>query len=266
MGTLNEEWSARRIPFGLIPPELPKPAPPKFTISGKEVDTRPGWAQPSQVPQPSAAGDTAVSRAYRTAVKVRDAHAKYVQSLQASAGYYSPDGYRAELAKFANSPEAAALDAAEQEFAQRKAAEAARLDSLRKGVNRPGDVADELRRGRIWDRDKARLDAAADAGRVAATAQELIDGADPDGDAVLAEQLPAYLQSRNVPGGWVNDAFAEKIPELGAAQADLDNLNQAEAVLAQTLGAVRRGIQAGRPADPKVLVDPSRFDPDRATA
>jgi hypothetical protein len=268
---INEEWSAPSAAYGhpMAPP--PKPVPPAFSIGGRVVDPHTGqWADQTPPPPPprpptsSAGAETVVARAYATAVKVRDQHAKYVAALKASAGKYSPDGYRGKLAEFANTAEVAALDAAEQKFAQRKAVEEARISELLGGVNRPGDVAGELRRGRIWDADKAQLDKAADTGAVARTAAKLIeDAADADALAVLSEQLPSYLDVRNVPGGWLNDAFAEKLPELGAARTNLNSLNQAAATLNQTFGAVRRGIAAGRPAHPRVLPDPAQFDPDR---
>jgi hypothetical protein len=257
---LNEEWAAPSAAFGHIPPPLPKPAPPAFTIAGKPVDLATGeWVNPPAPPRPptsSAGAESVVARAFRIAQNVRDQHEKFVESLKAEAGKYSPDGYRQALAEF----DASDLDTSEAEFAQRKAQEEQRLENILEGLAPDGDGASETRRSRYWDGERRRIEASKSPTN---EMRKAIAEANPEELAVLVKEIPRELELRGLPRNCLDSSIAAVRPELASAQANLQNLNQAAATLNQTFGSVRRGIAAGAPADPRVLVDPARFDPDR---
>jgi hypothetical protein len=71
---------------------------------------------------------------------------------------------------------------------------------------------------RYWARAQRSLDAARakGPGQAVATAQRLIADADPSEINVLAEELSSWLADNNLPGGWLPDALAQKVPGLSA--------------------------------------------------
>jgi hypothetical protein len=126
----------------------------------------------------------------------------------------------------------------------------------------PIDAASELRRSRYWDAEQQVL---ANAKSPVTEAQRAIADAagNPERLSVLAEQLPAHFRARGLPADWLGNEFTKASPELAGARSVAHDIERCEAVLRHDIAAVRRGIDAGRPADPQVLVDPSQFDPQR---
>jgi hypothetical protein len=235
-----------------IPPQPSKSQPPGMTINGKLVDFRPGQAEPSRVPAPT--GPTVVGNVYGTATRVRSEHEKFLDQMAASRADIGENAYRAALAALS-----ATLDEAETQFQARKAIAASRVEEVINGLAPDGDSASETRRSRYWDGERRAID---NAKSPVSEMQNALANANDEQFAVLVQELPRELESRGLPGNVLNGTIASARPELANAQAELRNLEQCEAIVNQDLGAVRRGIESGRAADARVLVDPSRFDPD----
>jgi hypothetical protein len=235
-----------------IPRQSEKPTPPSMAIDGRPVDFRPGQAEPSKVPAPT--GPTTVSQVFGTASRVRDEHEKFLDEMAASRADIGENAYRAALSALS-----ANLDEAETKFQARKAQAAAQVEEAINGLSPDGDAASETRRSRYWEGERRAIE---NAKSPVSEMQKALANASPEQFAVLVQELPRELESRGLPGNVLNGTIAAVRPELAAAQSEYDALTQCEAIVAQDLGAVRRGIASGRAADPRVLVDPARFDPD----
>jgi hypothetical protein len=207
-------------------------------------------------------GDTVVTQAYSAVAKVRDMHSEHLDAVNRDEGL-TEQGRADAVAGFANTSTAAYLDTVQEAVDQR--VELARNDYQQRlaGLSPDGDSSQELRNSRAWVREKRKLDAAGSNPLALSLARQALERADAATLGVLLQELPAYLESRKIPVDWVNPVVTQKLPELGQAQHQVHQAQQAKVVLDHDIAAIRKGIQSGHP--PSFLVDPSRFDPDIPT-
>ena len=92
-------------------------------------------------------------------------------------------------------------------------------------------------------------------------AKQALESADAATLGVLMQEVPAYLESRNMPTDWIGPVVTQKVPELGEKLGKVQRVKQAQQVLDYNIAGLRKGFQSGHP--PNFLVDPSKYDPDR---
>jgi hypothetical protein len=258
--TINDEQRG-----GSRPP-LDQPCePPRMTIGGRAV---PEFGPMDTPPPTLASGDTPIQVAYNTLQRTNRALADHLDAVNRQRDMLSPDGQKAMIAAFADSPDARAVDLVEQLATDRKAQAQARYDQERAALSREGDAAEEMRAGRFWDREKAMLDRQ-DSGTLAAKARhELIKAsATPAELSVLVDELVPYLESRGAPTEWVEPILAQVVPALASAKAELTVAQQGKTVISQAASFVRNGIEKGCPAAALDQLDPRKIrsrnvDPD----
>jgi hypothetical protein len=227
-----------------------------MTISGKAASFEPGSSATPVAPQPS--GETTVAQAFSAMSIAQKAHQQHLDELQRGKDQFSPEGYAAQVAAFANTPEALAVDAHEAAvIARRNQAEADYARTLA-DLSPAGDAAQETRNSRVWDRHRHAID---NAKSPVTAARVAINQADAAELAVLLEEVPAHLAASGQPAEWVNGAVEQRAPELAAARKALDKANQAVTVTQYDAARLREGFASGRP--PVTLVNPEKFDPDR---
>lgn len=225
------------------------------------------WEQPahnmtiaSARPAPPAAPApkiTTVSTAFETMKSVRSAHQKYLAELAASKSKFSPDGYRAKVLGFKDSPEAQAVDQHEAAVIARRDKAAADYEQTLANLSRPGDSAEELRNSRAWDRHKRTID---NAKSPVAAARAAVSQAKPEELGVLLDELPAHLAATGHPTDWINQAVAQVVPGVANAREVFDKASRAAEIAQYDARRLREGFASGRP--PVELVDMARFDPD----
>jgi hypothetical protein len=206
----------------------------------------------------SATGDTPVAQSFSGMTNVNKQFQQHLDETQRNAPHYSPDGLKAQIAAFADSPAAKSVDGYEQAVLQREAQAAAEADRRLRERAPDGDTVTELRNDRAWARAQRALDSA---DSPVATAKELIDKADRAELGVLLQELPAALEAKGQPTHWINAAVAEVVPEYAEARDNLAKARQAATVVRHNATATREGFRRGRP--PVKLVDPSPYDPDQ---
>jgi hypothetical protein len=203
---------------------------------------------------------SAVEQAHAAIVHAKNEFQKHVNDVGRHRDHYSPDGFRAQVAEFANTDAAAAVDAAVSQVRERADEAATQVDKLRRSLSSHSDAVAEMRAGRYWVRTQRILDNTGNA-KLFGVAQNLITEADRAELAVLLEELPAYCESRGQSTSWLDAAVGQAVPEYGAARARLTKAQQARTVIEYNAKALHRGFAEGRP--PTVLADPARYDPDR---
>jgi hypothetical protein len=98
---------------------------------------------------------------------------------------------------------------------------------------------------------------------LAAAAQNLLADAEDSQIPALAEELPSYLRSRNVPSGWLTTALSSRIPGLSDAQAAETLSARQAAVLAANHQNLTRAIE--KDTSPPPLLDPYAVNADAYT-
>jgi hypothetical protein len=212
---------------------------------------------PAPPPAAPAPEPTTVSKAFEAMSAAQQAHRAHMAQLQARKDL-NAEGYAAQVAAFADSPEAKAVEAHEAAVIARRDQAAADYERTLKGLVPEGDTAQELRNTRAWERHR---NAISNAKSPVAAARVAIQNADDAELGVLLQELPAHLGALGVPTDWINQDVEQRAPELAATRAALDKAEQAVTVTRYDAGELRKGFAAGRP--PVKLVDPNRFDPDR---
>jgi hypothetical protein len=193
-------------------------------------------------------GKTPVERALRTQQAVKDQY--YNPWRAAHSKDVDPELLRDNAGAFAVSDPALALQPAldavkaDAEDAQTK------VDNLIKGQKVRNDVEARLAAQSFWHRKERVLDSIKDQSKLVAAVQDLIRSADDAQVPVLAEELGDYLASRGVPAGWLNDAFASKVPGLRDAEAEAALKAKQLAVLAQNHAALTKAIANDNPPPP----------------
>jgi hypothetical protein len=204
-------------------------------------------------------GDTVVSQAFSAINKIRDVHRNYVDAVENNDGL--DDMARQDaIAAFANSAEAQYLDSVQSAIHNRVTQARTDYQQHLDSLSPEGDTAQELRNNRAWERERRKLDATENGSLALSLAKNAIENADPATLGVLLQEVPSYLESRNVPTDWVQPVVTQRIPELGEKMARVQQAQRAQAVVDYDIAALRQGFQKGHA--PTQLVNPSKYDPD----
>ncbi len=222
---------------------------------------RAGDYEPSSVTARAITTDgSVVTQAHAAIVHAKNEFQKHINTVERNRDHYSDEGFRAQVAGFAGTDAAKAVDAAVLQVRERADAAAAHVDKVRRDLSPRGDLPAEMRAGRHWNRTQRILDNT-DNAKLLGAAQNLITTADQVELGVLLEELPAYIESRGQATDWFDSAIGQAVPEYGAAQTLLTKAQQARTIVERNANALRRGFTEGRP--PAVLVEPGGYDPDR---
>ncbi|MEZ0363417.1 hypothetical protein ACAG26_06890 [Mycobacterium sp. pUA109] len=175
------------------------------------------------------AGATAAQKAWADAQHAATKLDEYVNGLRAAAAdpKYTSDNVREHIAAFADTEAGRAVTrSVETVRATAEAAQLAAQRALGRIVGQEGDTAAELRNSRFWARTERLLDAI-DNGAYLGKVSDLVRNANPNELGVLAQELPAYLESKGADAGFVDTLLAEAAPEYGAAKRRVTAANQA---------------------------------------
>jgi hypothetical protein len=240
-------------------PGVPTPAQqqPQMTISGRVQSFAPG-SSPAPVAAAQASGQTTVTAAHLAMTAAQKAHQQHLEELQRRETKFSPEGYADEVATFAKTPEAKAVEQHAAAVVERRNQAAADYDRTLAELSPAGDAAQETRNSRTWERHRRAIDSAKSP---VAAARVAINQADAAELAVLLEEVPAHLAATGAPTDWINGAVEQRAPKLAAARTAFDKANQAVTATQYNAARLQEGFATGRP--PVTLVDPTRFDPDR---
>lgn len=230
---------------GYQPPTPQRPAP--FTPPTVRAGT------------PKLEGGTAVEQAQTAIEHAKTAWEKHVAATNEQKEHYSPEGYRAQLAAFADTEAAKAVDRALTQVETRADNAAKDLAQIRAALSPNGDTAAELRATRYWNRTKPLLD---NAKNPFTTAKELISAASREELGVLLQELPAYLQARGIPAEWIDHHVATVVPEYGDSVRRHQRAQKALAIARHNAAVLRRTFTTGDPTAAVILVDGRKFDPD----
>ena len=185
----------------------------------------------------------------------------HIDETNKSKQHYTSEGYQAQLAKFASTDAAAAVDIAVDNLQALADVAAGKLGKIMAGLSPDGDTAAELRAGRFWDRAKPLLDNAKEG--AVSRAQKLIVNASREELGTLLQELPSYLEARNQPTNWIEAAVSQVVPEYGQA-VKRNRLAQNTLTIAKhNANGLRRTFTEGRAGSPIVLADLRGYDPDR---
>jgi hypothetical protein len=172
---------------------------------------------------------------------------------------------RAELVADAARPASDAIDAAVAQAESRAQRADENYQQVRTGLSpQSGDVAAMLRAEAIWRRASQELGALPPERLISAT-QRRIKGASSAELCVLAEELPSFLRSRDVPTDWLDSALEAASPTLKTAAAQRKLAVQAHAILASNGRSAKRAMESAAHGSYKrpPLVDPTtKYDPD----
>ncbi len=224
----------------------PTPEEREMTVGGRREGEVP-W-------QPK--GETVVSQAFSAIQKIHQTHREYLDAVDKD-DRFTDEARQEAVSSFKNTETAKYLDTVEEVVDQRLTAAQAKLDAQFKGLSKDGDAAQESRNLRIRDRA---LDTLKASDSPVTAAQKMFEKATPEELSVYLQEVPAFLENRDLPTGFIPAVVEQKLPELAAAQREVNQAQQAKTVLDYDVTAIRNGIKTGFP--PTQLVDPSRFDPD----
>jgi len=215
--------------------------------------------QPGPVTAPAAnVSGTVIEQAHAMMTHAKAQFGKHLDSIQRDR--YSAGGLREEIANFADTDAARAVDKAVEQVRQRRDQAQTQADEVHRNLSPNGDTATELRASRFWNRTKGLLDTV-DTGQLLGRAQGLLTKADRAELGTLLQELAPYLTSRGQATDWIDSAVAEIVPEFSHARNQLRTADQALQITAFNAKALRRGFEKGRL--PTVIVDPGKYDPDR---
>ena len=236
-----------------LPPTVDPIAPPPEAPPTPVTNTQ---ARPAPDARPIAAASALL----------KDAAKKFERHLASiDPAPYTPSGLKGQISAFAESPAMRQVDEAVEIATQREADAEAHVAEIVAGLSPKGDVAEELRANRAWDRAARQLDAVPD-NRVAETARKLIDAADPTELAVLLQELPSLLASKNQASDWIEQVVGEKVPALAAAQRKLKLARQAKQLVDFDSKRLRERVTntpAPRAYSPVAFLDVTKYDPDK---
>lgn len=199
-----------------------------------------------------------VEAAHATMIRAKARFERHLSGIERS--HYSAEGVHDEIRSFTSTDDARAIDKAVEQVRQLRGDAQANVDAIRRALSPDGDTAAELRALRSWARAQKLLDNAGPV-KLVATAEDLITNAVPDELGTLLQELPAYLRSRGQASDWIDGAVTRVVPEYRRARERLTKADQALQITEYNARSLHRGFGSGRP--PRVLADPSRYDPDR---
>ncbi len=228
-----------------------------------DIPTAMPGAATAAVPTPR--GKTVIEQAYNALVDINEKFQKHVLGVNDISHNLTSEGYIDTVAAFQKTAAAQHLDALEATVNARAEMARRRVDATKADLRPKVDTAAQLHAQRTWARVERLLESK-DRGEVAATARRLLAEADDQELATLAVELPFYLEARGVGSEWLDDDLSRRVPKYAAVKEELHRAKQAQTLMRHNIGAVRRGLQNGRPADRATLVPPSNYDPDRVEA
>ena len=216
--------------------------------------------QPAQVTARAAnVSGTAIEQAHTMMINAKAQFEKHLDGIQRDR--YSAEGLREQIANFAETDAARAVNTAVEQVRQRRDQAQTQSDKVRRELSPDGDTAAELRAARSWDRTQRLLDNTKGEA-VALAAQGLMASADRREFGVLLQELPAYLAARGQNADWIDDAVSQLVPEYGSARVQLTKAQQACIIAERNAKSLRASFTQGRSAT--VLVDPrGKYDPDQ---
>ncbi|MBI3213168.1 MAG: hypothetical protein HYZ38_05070 [Mycobacterium sp.] len=182
---------------------------------------------------------------------------KHLDKTELDKANYTPEGFKDQIAQFAKTDAALAVDKAVENAQSRVESALAKADKVRAGLSPDGDTAAELRATRYWNRTKGVLDANQTSAH--SLAQKLIGEATREELGTLLQELPTYLQTIGAPTSWLDEYIARAIPEYGATKAEVDQATHSLQLIQAAAKFVRDGIANGRAPNKQVLdmVNPS---------
>ncbi len=215
---------------------------------------------PTVASSPTGTAETIAQQSLSAIKAVRDAQLEWNRQLESEQQFYTQDGLRAQQARFAESPVAKVVDAAEQAVVDREAQARAKFDTLMSGLTRPGDAAQEQRNGRFLNRVERQLAAADSPAKRISVARELMASADRAQLGVLAEELPSMFADGN--DAWIEETLKQVDPEIGAAATEVKKAAQAHQIVGYAARSMREGFQKGSPPTQLDRLDITKYDPD----
>lgn len=232
----------------------------RYTTPNEQRVYQPPQPEPFTAPRVTAHAVTVdgsvVEKANATFNHAKASFEKFLNDIPRE--HYSPEGLRAQVAKFASTDAAKAVEHAVESVRDRASKAAATVEKIRHDLSPNGDTAAELRAGRQWDRTKPLLDNAKEG--AFARAQKLIASADREQLGVLLQELPAYLEAHGQPTDWIDATVGQAVPEYARAAGQLKKARQALTIAEHNATALRRSFDQGNAM--AILVDPRDYDPD----
>jgi hypothetical protein len=231
MAYINNEW-----PGGSQQRDYPTPTVPAATFTGGDVVER---------------ADARIRYAGRKFVEHRD----QVEAGRA-ARQYDDDYARSQVAGYGQTQAARDADAALAEVEAWRDEAAQAVAEQRAKFTTPLDTASQVAAQRSWERNRAQLEAASNAGQAAAIARNLLANASGAELVTLAEEVQPWLRAKGHPDGWVDDAITKAAPEYAAAKHELGERERKLVKTRHNAGVTRRGY-AGDGVDPRTLIPPT---------
>jgi hypothetical protein len=218
--------------------------------------SRPAYPPPVPVGFVDPGGHTPVEKALRTQQAVAD---QYTAWRAAHSPNIDPDVLKDNAGAFQVSDAALALAPALNAVKADADAATSKVNDLISDTRVGDDVASQIAAQRWWSRAQRTLDSIKDPAKVAAAARDLVANADDKAVPVIAEELPDYLASRNVPAGWLPEVLADRVPGLSDAKANATLKARQHAILQQNHNALTHAFA-------KDTAAPQLIDPAMATA
>jgi hypothetical protein len=212
---------------------------------------------------PQAKGDTVAEQAMSQIHGVADLFGRHLENVaEIEHRYTDQDAIDAQVDAFKDTAAAQALTSAEEAISVRVAELQADVErqnaALAANFTSPED---ELRAQRDWSREKERLDSTR-VGNLLHEIQSALEKGSPEQRRVLAQELPAYVESRGLTTKVVDVALSTAAPELASARDRLAKAERAQAKVKHMADAVRLGIETRQPVRVKVGLDKTD-DPDK---
>jgi hypothetical protein len=205
-------------------------------------------------PAPPAPPPTAASADFCEIQAIADAWNSHKDSVDADSAKLTPEGRRDRLAEFDKHP----LDAIAQRHDQRVQQADQRIKQMFDDQRTdPTSAAEQTFAQRVWNRSDI---ANVPVGEVLPAVQKMVDAASPAELRVYADELPAALTAKGLPGGEiVKTLMAQRLDGLGELMAAKDSLQQVSSIAHHNVGVVRRAIDSGQRVTVG-LVDPAPYD------
>lgn len=224
------------------------------------------FAPPSVTARAHAFQGTAFEQAMSTIAHAQNAFQEHVASVNKDRGHYTEAGYKAQIAKFADTEAFKAIDRHLDQVRTRRDQAQSAVNSIRRNLSPDGDTAGELRATRYWNRTKAVLDSIDGNGTLISKARNLIAQAQPQELGTLLQELDAYCTARGITDtSWIEQSAAQVAPDYGHAVKVLNKAKQAVIMAEHNAERVTHNVAVGS-AVPVPLARPNRdgdYDPDR---
>ncbi|SHW38287.1 Uncharacterised protein [Mycobacteroides abscessus subsp. abscessus] len=178
--------------------------------------------------------------------------ARHLDATERDAHRYTDTGYREQVALFASTDAAKAVDRAEKQVEARYEKARAEFDGYLATLVTPGDAAVESRNTRFWHRSERLLDSSDGTGKML-VAQDLIKNATREQLGVLLEELPTYLKSVGIDSDWMDAYTRQCVPEYAAIKKRLDKAAGGKMILQHATRYLRKCMADGRRGDAQVM-------------